>query len=126
MVNVRTCGHPEPGWGDVSIRRGTVLGNPYLMRHEGERDEAVASYWRLLRRGGSAHEIGRESRLSVHETSGRVSHTHRMAALRQLARRVEMGESLRLVCACRPRACHGSVIREWIERRPSHCALCDR
>ena len=37
-------------------------------------DEAVAAYWELLKGERSAHEIGRERGVPVHESQGRVSH----------------------------------------------------
>lgn len=100
--------------GDVAITRGTVLGNPFIMRGEGERDEAVACYARLLR-GGDVYALGRESGLAIHEASARVKHSSRLHAVGALAERAAAGERLRLVCACAPRLCHGHVLKAWIE-----------
>ena len=59
----------------------------------GEADEAVAAYWELLKGERSAHEIGREFGVRVHESQGRVTHTRRMGALLRLAARVRAGEA---------------------------------
>ena len=116
VVKAGSCSRVKAGWSDVNVRRPTVLGSPFRLRAEADRDASVENYWLLLKGDRSAHELGRAAGLQVDEQAGRVPHAHRIAALRQLARRVESGEKLRLVCACRPKACHGDLIREWILR----------
>mmetsp|Transcript_61110 Transcript_61110/g.120918 ORF Transcript_61110/g.120918 Transcript_61110/m.120918 type:complete len:147 (-) Transcript_61110:35-475(-) len=109
-------GMPRTG-GDVDIRRGTIYGNPFMMRGESERDDCVACYWSLLKGDRSAYELARECGLTVHEGSARVPHVHRIHALERLYQRVAAGGVIRLVCACAPRVCHGHVIKAWVERR---------
>ena len=101
--------------GDVNVGRGTVLGSPFVARGEGERDDAVACYWKLLR-GEDAHTLAREAGVSVHEGSARVSHARRMHALSLLTERVRGGENVRLLCAEAPHVNHGHVVKVWVER----------
>jgi hypothetical protein len=82
-----------------------------------DRDEAIASYWTMLRgSGGSVHEIARAAGLKVHAGCARVPLRHRLGALRRLAERVASGEKVVLRCACKPLACHGDVVRDWVLR----------
>ena len=117
VVDLTRCSESrerEPG--DVNIQRGTVLGTPFLLGGEGDRDDAVCSYWRLLGGDVGAHALGRETGLRVHESSARVTHARRLHALRQLSERVVRGDRVRLTCGCAPRLCHGHAVKAWVER----------
>ena len=103
--------------GDVDIRRGTIYGNPFVMRRESERDDCVACYWALLKGDRGAYDLARAYGLAVHDGSARIPHVHRVRALERLYRHVAAGGVIRLVCACAPRACHGHMIKAWLERR---------
>ena len=105
---------------DESVKRGTVLGNPFLLSSPSDRDEAIAAYFTLLRGGGgTVHKIARAAGLRVHPGCARVSLVRRLGALRRLAVRVASGESLVLRCSCKPLACHGDVLKELILREAS-------
>ena len=102
---------------DESIKRGTVLGNPFLISSPRDRDEAIASYFTLLRgNGGTVHKIARAAGLKVDPRCSRVPLSRRLGALRRLAARVASGERIVLRCACKPRACHGDVVKEIVLR----------
>ena len=45
--------------GEVDIRRGTLLGSPFMMRHEGERDGVCAAYADMISGGEAAHVLAR-------------------------------------------------------------------
>jgi hypothetical protein len=108
---------------DVLITRGTLFGNPFEMRGEGERDAVCDAYCELLTTCGDCHKIARHhgrggGRLAVHASSGKTRPHVRLEALRRLAQRARKGESLRLRCTC-PRAnrCHGDEIVAWVAAR---------
>ena len=70
--------------GEDRVMRGTPLGNPFLVSGAGSSDEAVMAYWELLKGGRSAHEIGRNMGIPVHESQARVTHARRDGALARL------------------------------------------
>ena len=118
---MRLGGCGRLGAHDVNIRRGTIYGNPFVMRDEGERTRVVRAYATLLRTARAPHRIAAEytPRLQVHEASERTSMERRLSGLSRLATRVRGGESIRLRCACHrgkaaPGLCHGDVIAQWI------------
>lgn len=83
---------PLPGTTRVYVGRPSVLGNPFAMRSEADRDRVVANYRSWLRQhyrrcGPERQELER---------------------LLQLA----LAGPLELVCYCAPRSCHADVIRE--------------
>lgn len=74
---------------------GSVLGNPFKMKHEGDRDRVVEAYrvW-LENHMNKEDEVKQE--------------IHRIAA------KVKAGRSVNLVCWCAPKRCHGDVIKEAV------------
>lgn len=77
--------------------RGSVLGNPYKIGKDGDRDEVIEKYKVWLRtqyRKGGAVKI----------------------ELDMLARKVKAGQDIVLVCWCYPQRCHAEFIREAIEK----------
>jgi len=82
----------ELGWSDVYVGRPFPLGNPFAMKSEADRETVVAAYriWLWA-------EIKNES-------------SKARAELFAIARRVKAGESIRLVCWCKPLACHADII----------------
>ena len=116
MGSVTVVGPSAPmGSHDERVTRGTVLGNPFLFTSPSDRDEAISAYWMMLRgKGGSVHQIAAASGLKVHSGCARVSLARRLGALRRLAKRVASGEKIVLRCACKPLACHGDVVKDWV------------
>ena len=115
VVNVATT---TPWRHDVNIQRGNPLGNPLIMKGEGGRDDAVAGFKMLLCEPCSPAEVAARIRarggasLPIHAAQAdRFGFRERSEAITQLARRVGMGEKVRLVCACAPKACHGDAIK---------------
>lgn len=83
----------------IDIMRGSLLGNPYIMRDktDAERDRVIAQYrlwlWDNMKRRTS---------------TGNVIYTLAKAK-----------EAIYLVCCCKPRKCHGDVIKaaiEWVRK----------
>jgi len=79
------------------IGRPSVLGNPFAMRNESERNNVVEKYEEWLR-----EKIKTRDKEILHE-------------LRRL-RDIALNGDLKLGCWCAPRACHGDVIKKVIER----------
>lgn len=75
--------------------RGSVLGNPFEMESEADREKVIAEYrvwlWeRVKERGKVFRELVRIKKLTEKE-------------------------EVYLVCWCKPKACHGDVIKSCVE-----------
>lgn len=97
MVIVGRVGHKTTeGHIPVFIGRPSVLGNPFLMRGEQDREIVVQSYrkylWDCKKRNDPVWQ--------------EVEH---------LAKMVKNGKKLELKCFCSPKKCHGDVIAKAIE-----------
>jgi len=91
VVNRR---HSVPA-GAISIMRPSVWGNPFRMTPDCSRTDAIAKYRRWLRL-----EYAKRGVIFQH--------------LGILARRYKNGETITLVCCCKPLPCHGDVIADAI------------
>lgn len=80
----------------VNIMRGSIFGNPFRLQDGYSRESAIAAYKEWLR--------------EEYRRKGRV-----YDALIALTRRVLAGETVVLICCCKPKACHGDVIHAAIE-----------
>ena len=78
------------------IGRGSPLGNPFVMRHEGMRDEVCEQYeiW-------FAEQVANNNQRVLNE-------------LRRLYRIAAQGD-LVLGCFCAPKRCHGETIKRFLE-----------
>lgn len=72
-----------------------MLGNPFAMKSEADRDQVIAQYRAWL----------------WHKVRGRGPVFTELVRIRKLA---ETGE-VRLLCWCAPKACHGDVIKRCVE-----------
>lgn len=96
VVSKRAGGtKPVAGETVVNIARPSMLGNPFYMACEHDRNKVVAQYraW-LIRHSKDKTAVWDE--------------------VLKLAARSKAGESLALECWCAPCACHGDVIIEAI------------
>jgi hypothetical protein len=98
VVNLRAFAHPERHR-LVKIDRSSVLGNPFPMQSEADREKVIAQYrvwlWEQYNKPAS----------KVREALWKISALH------------ESGDVL-LGCWCAPKPCHGDVIiraLQWIE-----------
>ena len=82
----------ELGWVDFYIGRPSILGNPFVLKNESQRDFVVSKYRKWL--WGEINNP--ESRVRFE--------------LFKLANKVKNKEKVRLVCFCNPLPCHGDVI----------------
>lgn len=77
----------------VNIMRPSVLGNPFFMKSESERTDCIEKFRQYLWK-----EICKKSK--VYD---------------ELKRLADSDKSIALVCCCKPKACHGDVIKAAIE-----------
>ena len=96
VVSKRSDGtKPDPGELVIDIDRGTVLGNPFVMRSESERDSVCERYaeWAVNQYANNkrfAQEINR-----IHELH-------------------KQGKYIALRCWCAPKRCHGDFLAQEI------------
>lgn len=86
----------EPG--AQYIGRGSALGNPFVMKHEGERDEVCEKYEVWFKK-------------KVAENDPRV-----MNELRRLFVLHRKQGQLTLGCFCAPKRCHGETIKRFLDQ----------
>lgn len=84
------------GWTGEYIGRPSVLGNPFIIGKNGNRNEIVEKYRQYL-----WYEIQQENRPICNE-------------LNRL-KRLSINESINLICWCSPKKCHGDVVKNCIE-----------
>ena len=84
----------------IYIGRGSPLGNPFKLKPWGpyERGETLELY-----RGWLLHEACTNERVK--------------RALNDIWQRAKRGERVRLMCFCKPAACHGDVIAEVVRAK---------
>lgn len=80
----------------VYVGRPSVLGNPFTLYSESERDHVVAQYRQWL-------------------DAQRRANSAAWQEVERLAQQVASGKSLALQCYCAPRKCHADVIKSAIE-----------
>lgn len=91
VVNMRTHGQK----GCTKIDRTTAFGNPFIIGKDGTREEVIAKYRDYFR-----------NRL-LKDPACR-------AAVEKLRDRI-------LGCWCKPEACHGDIIKEWLDSTEASC-----
>lgn len=97
MIRVINKYREKPPHGAINIMRGTVLGNPYRIGRDGNRGDVIAKYHQHLRQQYRNNQVVRK-------------------LLHDLAKRYLKGETLVLVCCCKPMACHGDIVRYAIQK----------
>ncbi len=87
---------PKPNEVCFHIDRGTPLGNPYKIGPDGDRDTVVEGYDAYAR--------------------GKMKHDPQFsAAVAEIAKHVEAGNDVKLMCWCAPLNCHGRVVKKLVE-----------
>jgi len=89
------CGRESSFHRKKGIKDATVLGNPYFMADEGQRENVIFRYKKWL--------------IEKMEKEGPVA-----TAVGEIAR-VSQYSEVRLACFCSPKSCHCDVIKEMIE-----------
>lgn len=96
VVNRKNLSDPLPNSTRVYVGRPSVLGNPFPMHKESERDKVCDLYAGWLREQWKTNPKVREELL-------------------RLARLARSGP-LELVCYCAPRRCHADFIKEAVTK----------
>ena len=89
------------------IGRPSALGNPFVIGRDGTRDEVIAKYREWLK-AELAKDFG-----------GDIPCTRVQDEYYALAKHAA-SRDLTLVCWCAPQACHGDVLKEFLERDTRH------
>ncbi len=98
MITIRNLRQSKPSnpW-DVKVDRSSVLGNPFYMRHESERDNACDQYQEYFRK-------------KVESTGAFRQEIDRLCSL------YAEHDKLNLFRWCAPNRCHAETIKAYIER----------
>ena len=120
-------GQTPTGFTDVRIDRQTALGNPFPMGSDGHdetyRDAVCEACDELLADpgGSDVSAIARRHGLRVYPSFAATKDANPQVklaeAMQELEKRVCAGESLRLMCWCYPKRCHGDSIAKALRKR---------
>jgi hypothetical protein len=94
-VKIRITNKKSGGAGHY-VGRPSPLGNPFVLKHEGERERVIGQYRDWLK-----------TRLEARDQAIRT-------ALNDLYRELVTRGELELTCWCAPRRCHAEVIAEFL------------
>lgn len=87
----------------IYIGRGSVYGNPFPMNGENDRDACIEKYYQYFKKIMSS------------DNKNSLSNTALKTAILTLVSRVYQGEHITLGCFCKPKSCHGDVIKRFID-----------
>ena len=93
---------------DVYIGRGSLFGNPYS--HLPSKKEDVV----MCKDREESIDRFEEYFNNVIDSPG-CKHTKLKRELRRLVMIAKLGGDINLSCFCKPKSCHGDIIKEWIE-----------
>ena len=112
---------PAPGWVDVRCDRSSVLGNPFQLRSEEERDMVCQQYklwlWANIKQEADAVvHLGRWKREGL-----AIASSFKHPTSRQVTRELDLmvtfcrlGKNIRLLCWCAPKRCHADGIKDCL------------
>lgn len=109
----------ELGTTAIRIDRTSVLGNPFAMEKEKEREKVIAAYrkwlWQVLKTpdNETANPV---SLLEEYELSIAENWKNPLAGevRKELNRILDLGD-VRLLCWCSPLPCHGDMVKKCLE-----------
>ena len=135
-MNINVYNLHEDQWEGKSdyIGRPGVLGNPFAIGRDGNREAVVEKYRTYLNgivQAGLRGEFSAvvvtstltkevESALRTGELSSPALRACVWHSVMELLRRARAGERLNLLCYCKPLDCHGDVMKrclEWLNER---------
>lgn len=96
IINMRTGRYPRASY-DVRVDRSHVLGNPFQMQHESQRDKVCDAYKEWFNK-----KLDTADKPVVD-------------ALHELNDIGEKHGKLNLFCWCAPKRCHAETIKEYLE-----------
>ncbi|MCK9279301.1 MAG: DUF4326 domain-containing protein [Melioribacteraceae bacterium] len=80
----------------IDIMRGTPLGNPYIVSDSMSREQSVLNFYKYFRK-----EFFKK--------------TDVYNAIMEIVEKVKSGENVKIKCCCKPKLCHGDIIKIAIE-----------
>ena len=90
------------GYFAVELMRPSIFGNPFFLSDESQRDQCIERYrnylWDEMQKPDSP-------------------------VFQSLRRLASCANDMILTCCCKPKACHGDVVREailWLRKNPEH------
>lgn len=104
----------------VDIDRSSVLGNPFEMADETQRDAAVRAHaeWLFGKGGDDMSVIADKYGVGISRLVYDVDRERVMEQLECVVDEVlRSSRGVSLMCWCAPRKCHGDVLSRWLERR---------
>lgn len=105
VVN-RYHGHEPDGQNNIAIYRGKPLGNPYR----------IGDYSTFLKK-----TVTREDAIEAYKIwfdyQVQLGNISVQAALDEIAHKHLDGHEVKLICYCKPKHCHGDIIKQFIEDR---------
>ena len=97
MITIKNLRREKPKYAfDVKVDRSSILGNPYYMKVESQRDlvcQKYKLYFEKMLKADKDFQIELLRLLAIYETFG----------------------ELNLFCWCAPKRCHAETIREYLE-----------
>lgn len=95
----------EPLSNSIYIGRGSIFGNPYTHKNL---DETMAKYQ------VSSRKIAIESYREYMEEMYKTNPEYRKE-IDNLVKMNKEGKDINLICFCKPKSCHGDILKEFIE-----------
>ena len=91
VVNIKNFHENEVDGEVINIMRPSILGNPFRMNSEDEREIVVRKFYHYLREQFKKKEEVYQELMNIVE-------------------KINAGKDVYLVCCCSPKLCHGDVI----------------
>ena len=98
QIIVGRKGDHVPSYEAIYIGRGSALGNPFKMVDESRRDQVIEQFRQHLW-------------IEIKSNPDGAMNTELM----RISRMIKCGKKIMIQCFCKPKACHGDVIKRAIE-----------
>lgn len=105
-----------PGWVDIKCDRSSVLGNPFDLVKESDRDSVAHAHKQFLNQvrlnDNVSLSIWKEQKVaSAYRHPGCKTIRNELSRIEGLLRQ---GYKIRLLCWCSPKRCHADNIRDYL------------
>ena len=108
MINVVSKYKHEPSNNDVYIGRGSPLGNPFTGSKKVENTKAA---FQCSSREEAIEKYEQYLRLAIYKNDSYICNE-----MNRIWKMAKTGD-VNLVCFCKPKACHGDIIKKLIEEK---------
>lgn len=99
------------GYTDIRVDRRSVLGNPYWLVKEEDRQKVIAAYRKYLWNALNSNQIILDKSLTIASTYDAPQVGQIYDEIKKLT---NIQSNIRLLCWCAPRSCHADVIKSCI------------